>query len=418
MGDFKAIGISYHHAPLELREEVALNSDESKEFLIKLKETLGLEEGLIVSTCNRTEVYYTSESEVGEQIISLLAVQKSIKKEALETQFKSYSPQESIAHLFDVALGLDSKVLGDIQIANQVKRSYQLSADLDMAGPYLHRLMHTIFFANKRVVQETRLQDGNASVAAVSVDVTKRFIENIANPKIVVIGTGEIGENVVENLKSVNASITLINRTKSKAEALAQQFDLEFARYEDREEIIKQSDVIISSVPTSGSLMSNALISQKLLFHKLFLDLSVPRSIPEEVGKLEGVTLYNVDLLTERTEKARKIREKSVPAVKEIIEESIDGFEDWKNEMEVSPTIQKLKQTLDDIRRTELARHSSKVSSEEMELLEVVTKNMIQKVIKLPILQLKAACKRGESDALVGLINDLFNLEQTPVKDE
>ena len=149
--------------------------------------------------------------------------------------------------------------------------------------------------------------------------------------------------------------------------------------------------------------------------HKLFIDLSVPRSIDPEVDNLPGASLYNVDPLTQRTLKARDIRLKAVPAVETIIQEEIAAFENWKSEMEVSPTIQKLKGALDQIRKEELARHK-KLSDKEMELLEVVTKSMIQKVIKLPVLQLKAACKRGEADSLVDVLNDLFNLEATSVE--
>lgn len=416
MVDFKAVGISYRNAPLDLREKVTLSESESRDFLFRLRETFDLNESLVVSTCNRTEIYYSSNKDLSSEIISLLGTHKSIKVELLAKHFKSFQSSESIQHLFEVSLGLDSQVLGDIQISNQIKRSYQASADLEMAGPFLHRLMHTVFYANKRVVQETRLQDGNASLASVSVDLIKRFVENVANPKIALIGLGEIGENVLENLGEVEASICLLNRTKSKAQKLATASNVTVEDYQMKDSVIGGCDVVVSAVSGENEVLNLKSFGDRSFQHKLVIDLSVPRSIPEDVGKIAGLTLYNVDDLSEKTEKARKIRTASVPDVHQIIEDSVDGFDEWREEIGVSPTIQKLKKTLDEIRKQELARHSGKVSEEEMALLEVVTKSMIQKVIKLPVLQLKAACKRGESENLVGVLNDLFNLESDEVK--
>ena len=416
MVDFKAVGISYHDTPLEIRELVAFSENEIKDFLLKIRDTFGLNEALVVSTCNRTEVYYSASTDKTDKIVSLIASYKCISSDSFSEYIKDYSSSSAIEHLFDVSLGLDSKVLGDIQISNQIKRAYQVSADLDMAGPFLHRLLHTIFYANKRVVMETQLQDGNASVASVAVDFVKRFIDKIEGPKIAIIGLGEIGQNVLDNLREVEASIHLVNRTRSKAEKLAVLPNHIIEDYENKISVIHNCDVVICSVSEGSTIITKKDLESNDVLHKLLIDLSVPRSITEDIEDVPGVSLYNIDQLSEKTEKAKGVRKKAIPEAKEIISEAIDGFNDWKEEMEVSPTIQKLKNTLEDIRKQELARHTNKVTPQEMDLLEVVTKSMIQKVIKLPVLQLKAACRRGESETLVGVLNDLFNLEKDEVK--
>ncbi len=417
MEDFRAISISYRETPLEIRERIALSEKQSQDFLLKMKDVLNISESLVVSTCNRTEIYYSSSENLDKEVISLLAGVKLVSSDSISRYVKRLDTYLAIDHLFSVSLGLDSQVLGDIQISNQVKRAYQTSADLEMAGPFLHRLMHTIFFANKRVVQETRLQDGNASTASVSVELVKGFIENIAKPRIALIGLGEIGQNVLENLEGLEASIVLLNRTKSKAEKLATLENVSVADLSEMKEVINESDVIISAVtPQDGAMIVSDHIDKDSVYHKLFVDLSVPRSIDASIGEIPGVALYNIDQLAEKTEKTRRIREKAIPEVKEIVKEAVKGFDQWKVEMEVSPTINKLKNALDQIRKEELSRHAPKVSEKEMKLLEVVTKNMIQRVIKLPVLQLKAACKRGESETLVGVLNDLFNLEPDSVE--
>ncbi len=414
MEGFKALGLSYKNTPIELREKVAFNDNEANQLLIHLKETFGIEEALIISTCNRTELYYTLSLEKEIDIISILAASKGIPSEKLRGYFVEYTSNEATNHLFNVALGLESQVLGDIQISNQVKRAYQQSADLNLAGPHLHRLMHTIFFANKRVVQETSLQDGTASVASVAVGLIDGFIANVQNPRIALIGLGEIGQNVLENLSHESAQITLINRTRSKAEKLAVQKNVGVSDYSELESVVNESDVVISAVTTQEPILSSKIFNSDSI-HKLLIDLSVPRSMDEDLETVPGVSLYNVDQLSERTLKARATREAAIPDAKKIIEEEVASFFSWKSEMGVSPTIQRLKSALDQIRKEELARHK-KLTDQEAELLEVVTKNMIQKVIKLPVLQLKAACKRGEAETLVEVLNNLFDLESTKVE--
>jgi len=414
MEGFRVIGLSYKTAPIEVRETVTLAGEETSEFILKLKDTFGAEDVLVVSTCNRTEIYYSAKKPVEDEVIRLLASFKGLSASELKSYFQVLDIQKAIEHLFRVSLGLESKVLGDIQISNQVKRAYQLSADLGVAGPFLHRLMHTIFYANKRVVQETSLQDGMASVASVATDLIERFVSNIEQPRVALIGLGEIGQDALENLNKEGKTITLLNRTKAKAEKLANNTNIQVRDFSDLVDVVQENDVVITAVSTKTPIINQTELSEGII-HKLFIDLSVPRSINTEIDSIPGVALYNVDQLSERTEQARDRREQAIPDAEAIIKDAMSGFDNWRNEMEVSPTINKLKKALDKIRQEELARYS-KASDEEQKLLEVATKNMIQKVIKLPVLQLKAACKRGEAETLVGVLNDLFNLEQEEIE--
>ncbi|XOV93227.1 MAG: glutamyl-tRNA reductase [Bacteroidota bacterium] len=411
MEHFKSLGISFKNTPLEVREAITLNEEETKSLLRRINEVLGLDEVLILSTCNRTEIYYTSKELQTDSLISLLSSFKGIESGTINSYFNTYSESEAINHLFEVSLGLDSRVLGDIQISNQVKKAYQWSADEGLAGPFLHRLMHTIFYSNKRVVQETPFKDGTASLASVAVDLTKHFTKNFTLPKIVVIGLGEIGEDVAENLKDIVAEITLINRTDDKAVEKARELGFNFKSFDQLEEVVASSDVIISAVNSPEPILVTSQFGNTSS-HKLIIDLSVPRSVSSDVESLNGILLYNVDQLQERTAEALLKRQSAVVDVKSIIKESLSEFKEWSQEMEVSPTIQKLKNALEEIRQEELARYVGKVDEKQSKLLDKATRNMIQKVIKLPVLQLKAACKRGEAETLVEVLNDLFNLEK------
>jgi glutamyl-tRNA reductase len=278
-------------------------------------------------------------------------------------------------------------------------------------------MMHTIFFANKRVVQETAFRDGAASTAYASVDLAQQFIVNFRAPRILLIGLGEIGQNVAENFEGIEAAVTLTNRTYEKAAQKAHQLDFEAIEYSSALEQLDEYDVIISSVSVPNPIISKAHFNQISPKQKLLIDLGMPRSIADDTENIPGFILYNVDQLEEKTTSILKKREAAIPKVEGIVKESILSMKDWAQEMEVSPAIKKLKETLDSIRKEELARYMKSANEEEIKLLDKATKSIIQKVIKLPVLQLKAACKRGEAENMVGVLNDLFNLEQTTKKE-
>lgn len=204
-----------------------------------------------------------------------------------------------------------------------------------------------------------------------------------------------------------------MNRTIEKAERVAQGKNFRVAPFEDMCKEVEAADIIISSVRTDSPIITQEkLKAMQLLSFKYFIDLSVPRSIEEGVEKVSGVLLYNIDTLKERADEALAARMASIPDVRVIIEESIESFNDWSKEMEVSPTIHKLKGALEQIRKEEINRHLKGLSAEEVEKLEKITASLVQKIIKQPIIHLKAACKRGDSEAMVEVLNDLFNLEQ------
>lgn len=414
--NFQAITISYKNTPLAVREAVAFDESQTRSFLSQVKEVFGLEEAILLSTCNRTELYYVSAEDVSAKLASYIDVFHGVTSDnPSAAYFVKRNQPEAIRHLFNVSLGLDSMVLGDIQITNQVKKAYQWSADEQMAGPFLHRLLHTIFYTNKRVVQETSFRDGNASVASSAVSVIEKFISTFTSPRIAVVGLGEIGENVVENLKGINAEVTLVNRSRDKAEKLASELGYEVEALNKLQKVVQKSHVIVSAVQAPNPIVTSSMLEGN--HHpKMLVDLSVPRSVEDEVESVSGVILYNVDQLQQKASRALEKRKQVIPEVERIVDESLAEFDNWSQEMEVSPTIKKLKQALEDIRQEELARYAGKLSEKEVNVLDKATKAMIQKVIKLPVLQLKAACKRGEAETLVGVLNDLFNLEEAKSK--
>ncbi|KYG71285.1 glutamyl-tRNA reductase [Roseivirga ehrenbergii] len=414
-GKFRAISLSYKKAPVEIREIISIDELTIKSILSEVSEVLSLTEALILSTCNRTEVYYSAEQNLDLEIIKLIAIKKGIlNADAYINYFNSFESEEAVNHLFRVSLGLEAQVVGDLQISNQVKRAYQWAADAQLAGPFLHRLMHTIFFSSKRVVQETSFRDGAASVSYAAAELVQNLASTIIEPKVLILGIGEIGADVCRHLSETDLTVAICNRTTEKAEALALECNQAVIPFSELKEAIAEYDLIISSVAHSTPIINKELAGEINNGFKFFVDLSIPRSISPEVGKLSGVTLFNIDEINDKASAAVEKRKSSIPLVEAIIEEAIAEFNDWSKEMVVSPTIHKLKNALEQIRQDEITRHLKNASPEVQEFAERFSKSITQKIIKLPVLQLKAACKRGDAESLIDVLNELFDLENTP----
>lgn len=416
-GLFKALTISHKKASLQLRGQIALNEEESKALMLKIRESFEVSEVLVLSTCNRTEVYYVSENNLGEEIIRLIASQKVLSSNELLPYFEIIDDHnEAVRYLFEVSMGLHSQVVGDLQIPNQVKHAYQWAADVQMAGPFLHRLLHTIFFTNKKIVQETSFRDGAASTSYATVEVMETFLPLLSNPKVLVVGLGEIGEDVCRTLADKGyKNITITNRTLEKAQKLANELGFEVADYQFVNQNILEADIVISSVRCESPIITKETLKDKTLAVKYLIDLSVPNSIATDIEEVTGVVAYDLDTIQRRANEALQRRMEAIPQVLSIISDAIGEFNNWSQEMIVSPTIQKLKGALEQIRKEEMARFVKELSAEEAEKMDKITASMMQKIIKLPVIQLKAACKRGEAETLIDVLNDLFNLEKQTV---
>jgi glutamyl-tRNA reductase len=417
---FKSVSLTYRKASVEIRSLLSLDEITCKIVLQHIKDLTNISEAIVVSTCNRTEIYYSSPEDKSIDLIKLIAIVKGVSNiDDFIDHFNVFNNHnEAINHLFEVSMGLDAQVIGDIQISNQIKQAYQYAADLELAGPFLHRIMHAVFFTNKRVVQETTFRDGAASVSYATVEMAEDISSSFVNPKALIIGLGEMGIDVAKNFQNSDfTDITLCNRTDEKAEVLASELGYKTLSFSNLHEELKNFDVIISSVKIDEFLVTKSEFPPSdVLSYKYMIDMGIPRSIDPSVEEIPGVVLYDIDQIQNKTTKALQRRIDSIPDVRRIISEAIIEFNQWAREMEVSPVINKLKTTLEQIRLEEINRYTKKLSTDESKKIDKITRNMMQKVIKLPVLQLKAACKRGEADTLVDVLNELFDLEKQQEK--
>lgn len=414
---FRVISLSHRSAPVHIRELISLDEAAIQRLLLKLKEFFSITDALVLSTCNRTEIYYNHELDLSVELVKLIGIERGLSDAISYLDYFQIlnEEKEAVSHLFRVSMGLEAQVVGDIQISNQVKRAYQAAADLELAGPFLHRLMHTIFFTNKRVVQETAFRDGAASLSYATIELIESLTQNIFQPRVLIIGLGEIGEDVAKNMVHLpTAQIKIANRTFSKAEEIGLPLGFEVIPFETCQTAMEEADVIVCSVRMQEPFITKQLVeSFSIPSFKIFIDLSVPRSIETTLEDLPGVVLYNVDNIRSKATAALQNRLDSIPAVEAILEESMEEFESWQKEMIVSPTIQKLKQSLEQIRQEELGRYLKNVGEKEFVLIDKITKSMMQKVLKVPVVQLRAACQRDQAAEMIELITDLFDLEKS-----
>jgi glutamyl-tRNA reductase len=414
---FRVVSLSHRSAPVHIRELISLDDLAIERLLLKLKEFFSVADALVLSTCNRTEVYYSHESDLSVELIKLIGIERGLTNAIGYLDYFQVlnNEQEAVTHLFRVSMGLEAQVVGDIQISNQVKRAYQTAADLELAGPFLHRLMHTIFFTNKRVVQETAFRDGAASLSYATIELIESLTQNIFQPRILLIGVGEIGEDVARNMVHLpTAQIKISNRTLAKAEEIGLPLGFEVIPFESCLAAIEGADVVVCSIRMPEPFITKAMMeSVNIPSYKVMIDLSVPRSIETTVEELPGVVLYNVDNIRSKASAALQNRLEAIPSVEAILKESIEEFGTWQKEMIVSPTIQKLKQALEQIRQEELGRYLKNADEKEFVLIDKITKSMMQKILKVPVVQLRAACQRDEATEMIELITDLFDLEKS-----
>jgi glutamyl-tRNA reductase len=417
----KVVSLSHYSAPVEIRELIYLPEATCRDLLSRLTDLLGIQEGMVFSTCNRTEVYYLSEEDLSEEIIRLLCIHKGVANPLAYRQYFRVidGEQEAVGYLFEVAMGLQSQLVGDLQISNQVKLAYSWANDAKLAGAFLHRLMHTIFHTNKRVQQETPYRDGAASVSYAAAELATELTGFNPSAKVLVFGLGEMGRDVARNLDTTRfGRIDLCNRTFGKAVELAGELQMQAISLDDMKIRAGEYDLILSAVSADAPFFIPDLFTGPRTGPRFMIDLSVPRSVAPEVESVPGMVLYNIDDIRSRTDRTLQRRMEAIPDVERIIRQETEGFFAWRQELSISPTIHKLKSALEQIRKEELARFLKNASAKEAKLVETVTRSMMNKVMRLPVVQLKEACKRGEADDMIDAISDLFDLEKARKRKE
>jgi glutamyl-tRNA reductase len=374
---FYAVGLSYKKADAEMRGKFSLDDNAKSNALAQAKAE-GIEALIVTSTCNRTEIYGFAQHPF--QLIKLLCENSQGTVEDFQKVAYVYKNQEAVSHMFRVGTGLDSQILGDFEIISQIKSAFVESKNRHLANAFMERLVNAVIQASKRIKNETEISSGATSVSFAAVRYIFNNVENIANKNILLFGTGKIGRNTCENLvkHTKHEQITLINRTKDKAERLARKLDVIVKDYVDLQLEIQKADVLVVATGAQNPTVDKAILNLKKPL--LILDLSIPKNVNENVQDVKGVTLVHMDHLSQMTDETLENRKKHIPAAEAIIEEIKDEFIAWTKQRKFAPTIHALKEKLNSIKDGELNVQRKKLANFDEEQAELISARIIQKI--------------------------------------
>ncbi len=403
---FYAVGLSYKKADAQIRGKFSLDA-KAKSTLLMQAEAEGIEALIVTSTCNRTEIYGFANHPY--ELIKLLCENSQGSVPEFQEVAYIYKNQDAINHMFRVGTGLDSQILGDFEIISQIKTAFVESKSNGLVNAFLERLVNSVIQASKKIKTDTEISSGATSVSFASVQYIIRNVEDISNKNILLFGTGKIGRNTCENLvkHTKHEQITLINRTKDKAERLAQKLDLVVKDYADLQLELQKADVVVVATGAQNPTIDKTILNLKKPL--LILDLSIPKNVHENVKEVEGVTLIHLDHLSQMTDETLENRKQHIPAAEAIIEEIKEEFSAWAKNRKFAPTIQALKEKLNSIKEGELNVQRKKLSNFDEQQAELISNRIIQKITNHFVNHLKDGDSMDEG---IEWIEKVFQLEQ------
>ncbi|ANI89422.1 glutamyl-tRNA reductase [Arachidicoccus ginsenosidimutans] len=343
---FYITGINYKKTDVNIRGKFALNEEQYSSILQKANDN-GLENVFVLSTCNRTEIYGVASS--SRELKSLLCEEAEGDINVFEEISYTKKGKDAIEHLFSVASGLDSQILGDYEIVGQMKQAVRIAKSNGNIGAFMERLTNTVFESSKAIKNQTDFSGGTVSVAFAAIQFIKYHCTDISNQKILIIGTGKIGRNTCKNLVDYlgTKNITLINRSADKAKELADELQLQFAPYEQLYEKANEADIIVVATNAQQPVLyKNDLKNND---KKILIDLSIPNNIDVALKERPHTIMVNVDDLSKMNDATLQMREREIPKVKSIIGEYMDEFYDWYKMRRNAPFIRAAKKSLSDI---------------------------------------------------------------------
>jgi glutamyl-tRNA reductase len=414
-------GINHRSASIDIRERLWFSRDEIREFITAFGSQRA-NECVLVSTCNRTELYYVPRgpSLNGQDTWQTMVDAKRAGDHATQQHFYNLESIFAAKHLFSVACGIDSMVLGDVQILSQIKEGFSIAQDAGTNGILLNRLFETALHAGKRARFETEIGEGAVSISYAAAELASKIFEDLSRRSALLIGAGETGKLTAKHLASRRlGQLLLANRTRERAESLATQLGGTVVDFGSLDANLVHADIVISSVEAPSHVLTEQMVRQAMHTRgsrPLFIiDIGVPRNVEPTVNDIENVFLHDIDALNHIVDQSLATRRAEVPKVEQIILDELTHLEQWHKSLDVSPTIQDLRQQIELIRQAEVSKHLHHFAPENREELDLLTKRIINKILHTPIVNLKnGSADPGEEEtkAKVRLVRYLFGLDR------
>jgi glutamyl-tRNA reductase len=412
------VGTSHRHAPVELRERLALDDLAATELAGRLAGSLG--EAVVLSTCNRVCLYVASDDSepAREQAVAELVALSGLARAELESSLYVKEDREAALHLLRVAAGLDSLVPGEAEILGQVRSAYEAAENAGGAGPVLHRLFRQALHVGKRVRRETSIGENPASVSSAAAELAARVFDDLEKRSVLLVGAGKMGELAARNLRSRGVErLCVANRTLGRAAQLAERLGATAVELTALAEELERADIVISATGSHGFVLTAETVKRAVRARRgrliFFVDIAVPRDLDPAINDLDGCYLYDVDDLDRVVQESLAGRRGEAQRAEAIAEAEAEEFRAWQLSREVVPAIAQLRSRGEEIRRAELARARSRLerlSPSERRAVESLTAGIVAKLLHAPTVRLKEAAATPAGTAYAETVRELFGL--------
>ena len=414
------LGVNYHTSPVTLLEKVMIPVPAMSEALRALSSHSDIREVVVLSTCNRTEVYAVAERFHGahDDILEFLCETSGLSADDITPHLYSQFDDDAVVHLFEVAAGIDSAVLGETEIVGQVRDAWDFAMKQGTSRSTLNLLFRYALESGKRARTETGISRSTASVAHAAVEMSEEILGTLTGKRVLVVGAGEMGEGVAGALSRAGTeSITVLNRTASRAEALAEKIGARVSEFESLETELFTADVVLACTGAGGVIIDHELMARVrngVSTPLLVVDIALPRDVAASVAELPGVTLRDLDHLSDWAQRGIDKRASEVGQVREIIGEEVQRFLLDQTQRQAAPLVAQLREVVESIRTAEMERFESALSAmtpEQRELVESISHGIINKMLHAPSVRLREAAGTPQGERLSAAVRDLFSLE-------
>ncbi|HUA47499.1 MAG TPA: glutamyl-tRNA reductase [Solirubrobacteraceae bacterium] len=420
MSELLAIGVSHKTAPVEVRERLALPDARATEFVRDLRGTGEVQEAVTISTCNRTELYLVvgNPVEAESRALAMLASQAGIRPTALASSIYALRNCDAARHLYRVAAGLDSMVVGEAEIQGQIKRAYEAAIARETVGPLTNHLFKAALATGKRVRTETAIGERQLSLPAVAVALGRELLGDLDGRVVVIVGTGETGELAARALAdSGGRPVFVASRRRDRAISLARRYGGESLMFDELPRVLERADILVAATASPHLLLEAQELAQVMAGRGgrplLLIDLAVPRDIDAACGELSGVSLYDIDDLQAVVMRNRKVRQAEARKAEGIIEQEIQQFAAWLGSLEVLPTVTALRVRATEIASQVVAENAGKweaLSERDSDRVEAIARTIVNRLLHAPTARLKEL-RDDRVHARMAMIRDLFGLE-------
>jgi len=422
---YQLIGVNHKSAPLEVRERLAIPESRLPDTCRDLTAYPGIEEGMVISTCNRVEVV-THTTNGSADLRGFLHDHFHLTGEELDAHLYEFREKDAVRHIFRVASSLDSMVVGEAQILGQVKEAYATARAVGAVRGQLDQLFNRAFAVAKRVRTETAVGSSSVSIASVAVELAKKIFGSLHGKNVFLVGAGKMSELAARHLMAHGCgSIFVSNRTYDRAVGLAHKFNGQAIKFDDLYDTCDRADIVITSTGSPKAIFHREHGEQFLARRKnrpmFFIDIAVPRDVAPEMGKLDGIFIYDIDDLQQAVSSHVADRRREAERAEAIITSEVANFEARLHTLDVVPTIVSLQDHLETIRQAEIDRVRGRLGplSPEQEIaVEALTRGIISKVMHTPITTLKTAAREAEATTVIEVVRRLFNLREKEKESE